>query len=296
MKRFALLLIAVLALGLATLDADAARRFGGGGNIGRQRAIPMQPATPRSTPAPSPSQPSYTQPRPAPMTPTPQPGFMSRWGGLLAGLGLGALVGSLFGGHFGAGGGGLILLLLVLAIGFMLFRALAGRRQAPEERPHFAGIGSALEREPPAPAYGNVLAPQPPQVVPTLPPGFNAEGFLRSAKAAFIRLQAANDARDLDDIRDYTTPEVFAEISMQIHERGNVAQRTEVESLDAQLLDVALEGDYEVASVRYTGVLRDETSGEREPFDEIWNVRKDRRDARAPWLISGIQQAGPAPT
>lgn len=290
MKRFALLLIAVLALGLATLDADAARRFGGGGNIGRQRAIPMQPATPRSTPAPSPSQPSYTQPRPAPMTPTPQPGFMSRWGGLLAGLGLGALVGSLFGGHFGAGGGGLILLLLVLAIGFMLFRALAGRRQAPEERPHFAGIGSALEREPPAPAYGNVLAPQPPQVVPTLPPGFNAEGFLRSAKAAFIRLQAANDARDLDDIRDYTTPEMYAEIAMQLRDRHG-AQKTEVVDLDAELVGTGVDDPYAYASVRFKGALREVPTGATETFDEIWNVRRKLSDPRSPWLIAGIQQA-----
>ena len=291
MKRSALFLSAVLALGIIALDADAARRFGGGGNIGRQRAVPMQREAPRAAPAAAPSQPAQAQPRPAPAAPAPQPSFMGRWGGVLAGLGLGALVGSLFGGHLGAGGGAFLLLLLVLAVGFMLVRALAGARREPlTERAQFAGIGSAVGEEPAREAYAAAT----PQPLPSLPPGFNEEAFVRVAKTAFIRLQAANDAGDLDDIRDYTTPEMYAEISMQVRERGRLAQRTAVESLEAQLADVANEGDYEVASVRYTGVLRDEASGEREPFDEIWHVRKDRRDPKGVWLISGIQQAGPA--
>ena len=49
-----------------------------------------------------------------------------------------------------------------------------------------------------------------------IPAGFPVETFLRSAKTSFIRLQAANDRKDLNDIREYTTPEMFAEISMQL--------------------------------------------------------------------------------
>ena len=49
---------------------------------------------------------------------------------------------------------------------------------------------------------------------------------MRSAKTSFIRLQAANDRKDLSDVREYTTPEMFAEISMQFQERGNLAQTT----------------------------------------------------------------------
>ena len=56
-------------------------------------------------------------------------------------------------------------------------------------------------------------------------------------------MQSANDRKDLNDIREYTTPKVFAEISMQMQERGNVAQQTDVLNINAELLAVANEGD-----------------------------------------------------
>jgi predicted lipid-binding transport protein (Tim44 family) len=107
---------------------------------------------------------------------------------------------------------------------------------------------------------------------------------------AFIRLQAANDTKDLDDIRDYTTPEMYAEIAMQIEERGDVAQKTEVINVHPTLLEVANDGAYEIASVRFGGLLRETADGNPEPFDEVWHVRKKAGDKNAPWLITGIQQ------
>ncbi|HYG32286.1 MAG TPA: Tim44-like domain-containing protein, partial [Methylophilaceae bacterium] len=113
--------------------------------------------------------------------------------------------------------------------------------------------------------------------------------FLRGAKATFIRLQAANDRKDLDDIREYTTPEVFAEIALQMQERGDAVQKTDVLQLDAQVLEVVTEGDFTVASVRFTGELA-ENGGAAEPFDEIWNVQHDTRRENSGWLLAGIQQ------
>lgn len=305
-----LLAVAVLAvsLAIASADADAARRFGGGGNLGRQRPAPtMREATPQPAPQ-APTQSAKPQPSTAPTAtpapvPQPKPSFMSRFGGLLAGLGIGALLGSLFG-HMG-GMGGLFMFLILAAILFMVFRAFAARRTAgagfepahagpamgePESaRPAFSGIGSAI---PGGAAAAPTTTTYEPAFSAPLPADFNREAFLRVAKTSFIRLQAANDARDLDDIRDYTTPEMYAEIAMQLGERGNEPQRTEVDSLDAQLHDYAVDGDYEIASVRFHGLIRETPHGDTEPFDEIWHVRKKRDDPRAPWLIAGIQQAG----
>jgi len=102
-------------------------------------------------------------------------------------------------------------------------------------------------------------------------------------------LQAANDRKDLNDIREYTTPEMFAEISMQMQERDNSAQKTDVIAINGELLEVANEGDIAIASVRFTGELR-ENNGAPESVDEIWHVQKNLRDDKSVWLLAGIQQ------
>lgn len=297
MKSLISLLVVALSLSLASIDADAARRFGGGGNLGKQRPAPTMREAPKEAPA-SPGQAARpAQPAPSATTPPavqPKPSFMSRFGGLIAGLGLGALLGSLFGGHLG-GMGSFLMLMLLGAVLFMAFRMFAARRSAqlqpggmPPARPGFNGIGSAIPTGDAAAPAATVYEPA---LSAPLPADFNREAFLRVAKTSFIRLQAANDAKDLDDIRDYTTPEMYAEIAMQLGERGEEPQKTEVVSIDPQLYDYAIDGDYEIASVRFVGLIRENAQANPEPVDEVWHVRKKRGDTRAPWLIAGIQQA-----
>ena len=132
MKIAPLLAVALLAFGLAATDACAAKRFGGGGNLGKQRPDPttMKEAAPATAPA-APAQAAgspATAAKPAPATPLAQPSFMSRFGGLIAGLGIGALLGSLFG---GSGIAGFLAMLLVAAIAFVAIRALMSRRASP---------------------------------------------------------------------------------------------------------------------------------------------------------------------
>ncbi|NJD88711.1 MAG: Tim44 domain-containing protein [Betaproteobacteria bacterium] len=300
MKIAPLLAAALLAFGLAATDAYAAKRFGGGGNLGKQRPAPttMKEAAPATAPA-APAQAAgspATAAKPAPATPPAQPSFMSRFGGLIAGLGIGALLGSLFG---GSGIAGFLAMLLVAAIAFVAIRALMSRRASPAPGPvQFAGAGpGAGPADAPAarPALniggGVAAAAEAPRAAPVAIPGFEAEPFLRVAKTSFIRLQAANDAGDLDDIRDFTTPEMFAEIAMQVRDRGDAPQKTEVVSLDARLVEAVVEGDYAIASVRFTGLVREAADANPEPFDEVWHVRQDQRVRKATWLIAGIQQA-----
>ena len=83
---------------------------------------------------------------------------------------------------------------------------------------------------------------------------------------------------------------MYAQLAMQIQERGDAPQKTEVVSFDARLIEAVVEGDYEIASVRYSGSIRENAGADAEPFDEVWHVRKKADDPSGPWLIAGIQQ------
>src|SRR6185503_9496855 len=253
-----------------------------------------------AAPAPAPAQAAPAQtatPAPAAAAAAPaaaaaaaaKPGFMGRWGGLLAGLGIGVLLASLFGAQMGPIIGLLLAGLLVGLLGFALFRLFAAKRAPQQPRPvQFAGIGSGIQAAPgDAPAAAAV---EPAQRRAIEIPGFEVAPFVRIAKTSFIRLQAANDSGDLDDIRDYTTPEMYAEIAMQLKERGG-AQKTEVVTVDADVVEAVVEDGYEIASVRFWGLIRENDAANPEPFDEIWHVRRKSGDGKAPWLIAGIQQA-----
>jgi predicted lipid-binding transport protein (Tim44 family) len=272
MKRFLMLLtITLTCLSLFTATADA-KRFGGGGSFGKQRSMASQQRqTPASTPTPS---------------AVPSPAAGNRWLGPLAGLAIGAGLGAMFaGGGLGGGMGGILMALL--AAGVVMFLISKFRKSQPIQ---YAGSGVPYTQ--PDAARQNVYGNSAPVFANTasgIPADFPVESFLRSAKTSFIRLQAANDRKDLSDIREYTTPEMFAEISMQLQERDNTPQTTEVLVINGELLGVANEGDFAIASVRFTGQLR-ENNGTPENVDEIWHVQKNLHDQNSVWLLAGIQQ------
>ena len=274
MKRFLMLLTIVLTcLSLFAATAEA-RRFGGGGSIGKQRA--MAPQQSQNVPVASPASPAGPAPAPSPAG--------NKWLGPLAGLAIGAGLGAMFagGGMGGAMGGMLMAVFAAVAVMFLI--SLFRQKQQPMQ---YAGAGAPhyVPQRGQQPLAGSDTA----AYAANIPADFPVESFLRSAKTSFIRLQAANDRKDLNDIREYTTPEMFAEISMQMHERDDTPQRTDVISIDAVLLQVVNEGDCAIASVRFTGQLR-ENNGTPESVDEIWHVQKNLRDEKSVWLLAGIQQ------
>jgi predicted lipid-binding transport protein (Tim44 family) len=120
-----------------------------------------------------------------------------------------------------------------------------------------------------------------------VPAAFDSEGFTRTAKMIFIRLQAANDTADLDDLRRFTTPELFAAIRLEIQERGAV-QTTDVLKVDAEVLDVANEDERQVVSVRFKGQVVEEKGAQPVEINEIWHLVKPLDDSR-PWAIAGIE-------
>jgi predicted lipid-binding transport protein (Tim44 family) len=101
-------------------------------------------------------------------------------------------------------------------------------------------------------------------------------------------MQTAYDFKNLNDIREFTTPEVYAEIQLQIQERGDAQNATHVISIDAEFLGVESEQQADVASVRFTGLIQEERNQAAEPINEIWHFKNT--GANDKWLIAGVQQ------
>ena len=302
MKSFVIAL-AVALVAATSVPGDAyARRVGGGGTSGMQRSLP-----PRATPdAPKPAAPAAQPAGPtAAAAAAPAAAAKRSWMGPLAGLAAGLGIAALMS-HLGLGEafGDFLMLILLAGVAFFAIRFLL-RRFGPKTATaghgnlRFAGAGAPMQQparfEPQGLAAGGGAVPlaATPSRSP-LPEGFDAEGFERIAKMIFIRLQAANDAGDLNDLRAFTTPEMFAAIKLDLQERGPTTQRTDVVRVDAEVLDVASEAERQIVSVRFHGLIREQIDGVAEPFDEVWHLVKPADGSRE-WAIAGIQQAETAP-
>jgi predicted lipid-binding transport protein (Tim44 family) len=264
-----LLVLAVLSVGLANFDAHAAKRHGSGNSLDKQHDSARRQASP-ITPPPV-------------QTPAPLPAPAgSTW--LFAGLAAGGLLAALFtGGAFnGIRFADIAMFALLFVAVFFTFRMM--RKKPSNEMMQYAALGAETTPSLPARMFGGVARPAP------YPIGFEIDPFLRNAKAGFIRLQAANDKKDLDVIRDYTTPETFDEFSKQIAKRGYDTQKTDIITLDAEVLEVAIEGNLASASVRFSGIIRKAVGAPARPFYEIWNVQKSLSKPDSVWLLAGIKQ------
>jgi predicted lipid-binding transport protein (Tim44 family) len=290
-KFFGILAATALALSLTVMDADA-KRLGGGSSIGKQRSTPAVQQQTQKTPSQAAAPTQTAAPIATPAAPMAKPSFMQKWGGMIAGIGMGALLGHFLGSSF-AGMGGLLNILLIGAALYFAFKFFANRRASGAGNAmQYAGAGAPMAQPQTTPVnFGAGAAAAVPLEVDkrNIPADFQIEPFVRQAKSAFIRMQAANDAKDLNDLRDFTTPEIYAELSMQMQERGDAKQKTDVVTLNADLIEVVTEGDVAIASVRYSGLIR-ETGEQATSFDEIWHVQKNLKDAKATWLVAGIQQ------
>ena len=262
---------------LVVQTADAAR-LGGARSSGVQRSVPKTP------PAATPAKPAQEQAAPNQAAPTaqPQPSGLARWMPALGGLALGGLLGYLFAGN---GLGGILLLVLLAVVAVLAFRALARRGAQSPQPVQYAGMDRQTTLTPPsAPAPGDAMA-----TAARFPAGFDAASFLRGAKMNFVKLQFANDQGRLEDIREFTTDEMFEALERDIHERHGAGQQTDIESLDAQLVDLATEGPQHWASVRFSGRVREVPGAVPVDFAEVWNLVKPA-DGSSGWLLAGIQQ------
>jgi predicted lipid-binding transport protein (Tim44 family) len=320
MKKALALLAVVLALGstVASFDAEAARRLGGGKSSGMQRQNTTAPANQppagnNATPAsPSQAAPANGAAAAGAAAAAPRRSWMGPLAGLAAGLGLAALAS-----HFGFGEAlanmmmiGLLVMAALLAFGWFMRKRAAGQGPAMAT----GGAGNPFQRQSPqepmfrngpasAPASGSIIGSRigagvggvgeaPP--VAGIPAGFDTAGFAANAKSQFLALQAANDARDLTRLRDFLTPEMFDFVRADIAERGDAPQQTEVFGLQAQVLSVVEEETRYVASVAFSGSVRDQQGAVPEDLDEVWHLTKPRNGSGG-WMIAGIQQRAESP-
>ena len=314
MKIWSLVLSAVMALsfGLAATSSDAAR-LGGGKSSGKQSSNVTQreaakPATPATPPA-------AAAPAAAPKKP-----WGAMLGGLAAGLGLAWLASSL------ALGGAmanimmfaLLAVVAVVVIGFVM-RKMKGGNAAQSQSPFaMQGAGNAATPRSYSPEnVGNDASARPwerntmafdasktagtgsmigsglsgPQTW-GVPADFDGEGFLKACKANFMTLQDAWDKSDINSLRSMMTDDMLGEIKTQLAEReshtGAGVNKTDVQMLEAKLLGIEELADVYMASVEFSGMIREDASAGASPFREVWNMTKPRNGTGG-WLVAGVQ-------
>jgi predicted lipid-binding transport protein (Tim44 family) len=269
-NRLMALVMVVMSMGMVATSMDVeAKRLGGGRPAGMQRQMPAR-------------QPAATPNQAAPNN---------------AAAGIAALMS-----HFGMGEalGNFMTMALVAMVAMFAISWLM--RRFSGQRPQMAGAGAPMpgRMEQPiqrqaqayAPPEAGVLSPLSPvaqanALAPQVPAGFDAQGFERIAKMIFIRLQAANDESNIEDIRKFTTPELFASLRVDLQERGTAKQQTDVVQLDAALVDTAQESGQWVASVQFSGLIREEAESGAKPFKELWHLVRPLDESRE-WAIAGI--------
>ena len=316
--------ILVLAMALVSLQAEA-KRLGGGKPMGqqssnvtqREAARPAPAATPNAAPTAAPAAPHAA----APAAPAPQPsrfgGMGGMLGGLAAGLGLAWLAHSMgFGAEFGQ-----FLMFGFLALVVMMVIGAFMRRRQPEvsnSSPYaFEGAGAPANPST-LPQYnpknvGNDSSARPVDThtdfAPVaggsmigsalggsqtwgIPADFDTAGFVQAAKQNFMTLQQAWDRSDIAALRAMMTDTMLDEIKAQLAEREATANgqvnHTDVVMLDAHLLGIEDVGNNYMASVEFSGLIREEPSSGPTPFREVWNMTKPK-DGSLGWLVAGVQ-------
>lgn len=290
----------------------------------RQSVPPAAPAKPAQQQQPAQQNAAAAQRPAAAATPAKKP-WGAMLGGLAAGLGLAWLAHSL---GFGEAFAnmllfGLLALVIMVVVGMVLRRRAASKPSATASPLAFQGAGGATVSPGPSEQFdaphsynpekvGNDASARPWEQVPgaagmigsgigatqtnwSIPADFDTAAFLEAAKRNFVALQAAWDRADIATLRSMMTDEMLVEIRNQLNERevdtGSTANQTDVVMLQAQLLGIEDVGDAYMASVEFSGLIREEPSAGPNPFREVWNMTKPKNNASG-WLVAGLQVLG----
>lgn len=309
-------IIAALLMGLSlTLggmsDADA-KRFGGGSSFGGRSSYsaPYQRSVAPPTRSANPQQ-AATPNQAA------KPGWANRGGlmGMLGGLALGGLLGSMFAGG-GFQGINFMDMLVFGGIAFLLYKLFVAKKAGSAQRPVYnrtadnsyqeTASTDHQHQEPQADPSSfdtdilfkkdknNTASAQPVQqdaefVSAFIPKDFDQQAFLSGAKIAFANLQKAWDERDLAEIRGLTTDKVFAEIQDQI-KASDTENHTEILKLEAELLEVREVGSELEAVVLFDSIMREDVNAQAEQVREVWHFIKPKVSIQPKWYLDGIQQ------
>lgn len=309
-RIFTFLILTISTVVLVSLSFDAeARRMGGGRSFGRQSPNIMQqrqaaqPPAATTAPRASSAAPAAGARSGAAATNTARSG-MSRWlgpiAGIAAGLGIASLLSAL-----GLSGAFLEMLSSLVLIGLLVFGVMfiVRRLRGGAARPATSHGASPMQRQssttqdwqrPLNPSSAPVSAaaaapavqPEPDDESWFIPENFDTPGFLNNAKAQFIKIQSIWDNGDIEQLRDYMTDDLIAEIAPELDKRA-AGDKTEVVLLNAELMGIETVSGGHLASIRYSGMLRESAQAEAFRFEEVWNLYKAENEG---WLLAGIQQ------
>ncbi|AHG62671.1 Tim44 domain-containing protein [Advenella mimigardefordensis] len=310
----AMIVVSSVSMLAVTHDAEA-RRMGGGSSFGRQSSNIMKNRAPA---AQTPNAVNRSSAAPAGAAANAgaaaqRSGFSRFLGpiaGIAAGLGIAALLSSL-----GLGGAMLEFLSSALLIAIVIFGVMfiVRRLRGGQARPAFQGA-SPMQRQSNEPAQGSrhqytgqgttggaqqqnglsatdfsgnaQAAAEPADKSWFIPGDFDTPAFLQTAKKQFVTIQGLWDKGDIEELKNYLTEDLVAELSPQITSRAGQS-RTEVVLLNAELLGIEQVQDGHLASVRFSGMLREDAQEAAFRFEEVWNLYKENNSG---WLLAGIQQ------
>lgn len=301
-------LLALLLVGVTSFEAEA-RRLGGGKSFGRQSSnVTQRQATPPAAPAQSANAAAGAKGAAAGAARKPWAGIL---GGLAAGLGLAWLANAL---GLGAEFANLLLIGLLVLAALAVVRMLR-RPRAAGPAMAYQGAGAAdpmLPRQYNPTKVGNDASARPWEAQGAafdgggsiigsalqgaqgwgIPADFDVAGFTAAAKRNFVSLQKAWDQGDIPTLRAMMTNEMLGEIQNQLAERersaAGSANETDVIVLEAQLLGIEELDDVYMASVEFSGMMREDASAGPNPFREVWNMTKPRSGPGG-WLVAGVQ-------
>ena len=306
MSKFLLSIALALLVGFFSLNAEA-KRMGSGKSMGQQSNNVSQTQGTKPAQNATPASPSSAGSAAAPSRP-----WGAMLGGLAAGLGLAWLASSLgLGEAFGQ-----IIMFGLIALGIMMVVGYFMRRRASASNTNtnpsplaFQGAGATPPQQPKDTRFnvnpntssashasiGSMIGSSVSGFQPnwSIPAGFDVDGFVNKAKEKFVVMQDAWDRSDTKSLRDLMTDNMLKEITAQIAERdasASVGQitKTEVISLEAKLLGIEEAVDGYLASVEFSGMIREDAGAQPEAFKEVWNMSLNKTN-HSGWLVAGIQ-------
>lgn len=311
MKKILAIFCVCLALATTSLDAEAAKRIGGGGSFGRPAPTFTQKApTPAAAPK-APQQNATSQQRQQQTAPAPKPAqkpsmMRSILTGMAAALGISALLSLLGVDSAGLASlltGALIALALFFVVRMVLGTMAQRRASAQSEAAQAMRIPPEPRRAEPA-AYASQSGIRSGSVMDQFsgesagsgnegtaedvtPADFDREGFLKVALENYGKLQKAWDTGNVIEISDFTTQDVFVAITHQLRQRGHEVYHSDILELKNSLLGIAREEDVYLAAVEFRGRIR--IGDETEVINEIWTLEKPA-EGNGGWLLAGIKQ------
>lgn len=291
------IIFSFIAIFLATTSMASmaqAKRFGGGSSFGKSFS------SPKSMNSPAAKQNLNSAPSAA-KSPTATPSRAGGMMGILGGLAMGGLLGALF---FGGAFEGInfmdILLFAGIAFAIFWWMRRAARNRTQPEYAH-AGPASYQPSQPESsPTSNTSYAPFSGAEATSSPskPVIDHEQIIHAARAIFMRMQASWDAKDMDDIRAFSTADVANHVQSQLLELGNTTTKTEVGMLNAEIADTWIESDLEWVAVHFTAMIKEETldaegkssKNASHEANEYWMFQHDANSDDPTWYLAGIQQ------